>query len=303
MNRISDGIASSSWQQLGWDTIRLSVPAEWEIARIGSRDILLTDGQSPRLELKWGRVNGAFSHTRQLKRLIAGSRASGGITLRPRSLPPDWESVLDRFQASSFSWEDVALVGHGLLLFCPRCRQASLLQFVHRKGSPRETHLEQRVLASFRDHADVAGNLLRVYDIRALLPGDYRLHRFRLDAGSFHVNYRNHQSSVTLYRWGLATMRLRQESLAQFGQASVPIPHPAACIQRQSPYPVVQWRFAAATRGARLLSRLRRIPPCQTVTLWQLPDQDRILGVAASGKTSADIDRADTIAATYEIIS
>ena len=46
--------APSEWRELAWDTIRLSVPAGWDIARIGLRDMLLTDGQSPRLELKWG---------------------------------------------------------------------------------------------------------------------------------------------------------------------------------------------------------------------------------------------------------
>jgi len=44
------------WKEIAWNGVRFKTPAEWEIAQIGPRHLILENEMGPVMEVKWGPV-------------------------------------------------------------------------------------------------------------------------------------------------------------------------------------------------------------------------------------------------------
>ena len=91
-----------------------------------------------------------------------------GKTLKERPLPAGWETALKNFEATGFSWRGTSLGGTGVILYCPACRNASLIQF-YQRDSEELKHACPSILASFQDHRQDDHVFLSVFDIRAMM--------------------------------------------------------------------------------------------------------------------------------------
>lgn len=306
MTRDAD-VNPTGWQTLAWNGISVALPADWEIARIGRQYLLLANPDGPCLELKWGTVKGRFSHRAQRRRLAAERRAGRPVSVEETVPPEQWRTALSGFQVSGFTWEDPAVTGRGLILYCSKCRQATLVQFLCSKTAGTTdsvSHdIQNRLLQSFRDHWDTPRQLLAVYDIQAKIPNNFKLQRYRFNPGNFTISLARPSETLTLYRWGLASLLLRHKTLLQFGEEQFPTTRTTAKIREDAQHPVVHWRRSANSWLARLSCRLKGDLPFQGITLWHLPEADRILGVRAAGKTSAVHDLENMIVRSYGIVS
>jgi hypothetical protein len=145
--------AGPGWKPLGWNGVRLNVPAHWEVSRLGAFHLQLDDGSGPTLELKWQRLSPHVGPERRLKRLSRRFRRAGGVEFRERAVPERWRAALNDFNAEAFTWSGAHTRGEGVFLSCPICGTATLLQFLCRLESP-SPRLAHDVLRSFRDHSD-----------------------------------------------------------------------------------------------------------------------------------------------------
>ena len=284
------------WREIAWNEIRFSSPAVWEAAKIGPRYLLLAEQGEPALEIKWERIKGRFSHRSAFRRLSS----LHGNTVQECPLPDDWKQILGGFTGTGFTWQAKTRSGRGAILYCPACGNATLIQFfLNFSGSNNE--ISHRVLASFRDHS--LDNQVRwsIFDIRAEIPAEYRLVRYRFEAGRFEMLFGSKRQQITLYRWGPASALLDNGDLFGFAAKTIRIHRnewrPLTWIGNHA----VQWE-KSVTGGpwARCRERMMGVPHFQWFRLWHLSGKNRILGVGVKGVKTFQSELLDSICSQYE---
>ncbi len=296
----------NDWKEIAWNNIRFHAPADWEIASIGQRHLVLADGEGPVLEIKWGPVKDSFSHQHQLERLAVENRRNKNISFNACPVPAAWESALDRYKLAGFSWRDNSITGIGVILFCPHCRQAVLIQFVTRQKNVTlgtTNSVSQRVMASFREHTEGPKRLWAVYDMRAVLPAASQLLRYRFEAGVFELHFRFEEKMLSLYRWGLPAERLHELGPAGFAEKAFGFTKPSPRLLPGAGNGILNWEYSAPSWWSRVQCRLQAQAPFQYYRLCHLQDQNRLLGVRLTGKKPLAWNEFESLAQSYEVIS
>jgi hypothetical protein len=274
-------------------------PSTWELGQISARHLTLEDESEPAMEIKWGPIKGKFSHRTHLKRLAALQAKPLKKRVKEWPLPPAWKRALADFQASGFTWQGQTKSGQGAILYCPTCRNASLIQFFHPKSAePGRIPLE--VLNTFQDHTHNDQVIWSIFDLRARIPRNFNLLSHSFHAGSYKLNFINRRQHLILYRWAPASAWLTRQDLTQFTQT---LPDFAAGIPRAGSMqgcPAVEWQHAPRSKWLGWLSHSKRNPAYQWWRLWHLEEKNRILGVRMYGKKPYDEVLLNTICAHYE---
>ncbi|TRZ52146.1 hypothetical protein D4S03_03965 [bacterium] len=287
-----------SWGEIAWNGVRFSTPELWEVAKIGPRYLLLAYQGEPALEIKWEKIKGRFSHQTALKRM--NSLHKNAVQESP--LPEEWVKVLGDFDVMGFTWQAAARGGRGAILYCPACGNAILIQFFgNLSGSSYKTC--RRVLASFQDHSDDNRVRWSLFDIRAEIPAEYRLLRYRFEAGRFEMHFGSKRQRITLYRWGPASALLGSGDLFAFAAKTIRIHrnewHPLTCTGHHA----VQWEKAVlGGLWARCWERMIGKPHFQWFRLWHLVGKNRLLGVGANGDKTFPSELLDSICTQYETL-
>jgi len=293
-------------KQVAWNGIRFMAPARGEAGQIGRQYLLLENASGPLLEVKWHRIKGKFSHRTQLKRLARQGSRKKGHTIKQSPLPGEWERALGQFQAMGFDWQGQSVGGKGVILFCQECRTATLLQFYlagrNPGGSEEVMKVSASLLSSFRDHSKDALQLYAVYDIKAMVPEDFPLSYFRFTSGEFELRFRRKRRSVTLYRWGLASILLKSSDLGQFAGTRVHLPEDAPEAAHPMGGTAKEWQWVEDTGRFGWWRSLIAPPYSRKFRIWHLEKDDRILGVSMEGNTPADFRLYDQICAEYETV-
>ena len=284
------------WKQVAWNEISFNVPESWEIAEIGVRHLILEDDSGPAMEVKWGPVRGKFSHRTHLKRVGAFQTRKLKKTVEEWPLSPQWEEALSGFQASGFSWHTQSKVGRGIILYCPVCRKAALIQFLQQKAA-RSEDIPLKVLRTFQDHRDDGQVIWSVFDIRAMMPADFKLVTHRFEPGNFELAFEHRHQKIFLSRWAPASVILTGQDLMQFAKSisdfsagdPVPVDIDSGPAVELSSSPRFIW-----------FSRFRAKPSFHWLGLWHLESKNRILGVKMQGKRAFDTLTLDKICAGYE---
>jgi hypothetical protein len=292
--------ADQKWRPVAWNGIGFEVPPDWEIIRIGHRYLLLGAPDRPVLEVKWATVNGRFSLRSQLKRLAASQGRSLRQSMRPEKLPAEWAAVLGRYDGLGFTWQGAAVGGHGVILYCPEGRKAILVQFFGVPGQRRFAHA-RRILASLEDNGDGRVNRLRVFDIRAEVPGGFYLKRFRFEAGVYELNFTNRQLQLTLHRWSPATALLGNGDLEAFEQKRCGL----SANQRArviKPTPLALEVAVEPPRAIFLRWWRRGQPPYRRLRLWHEVDKNRLLGIGLASRRPIDQRTLERLCAGYATV-
>ena len=288
-------LPSGAGKLFAWAGLRFRLPAGWETGQLGLDHGWLESDFKPVLEFKTAIVKGRFSFRRHLKQLEQGSP----LRVQTETLPASWRAHLSAYRTQSFSWQGPRVAGTGIVLYCPECRRATLLQF-YRTGQPL-TALSP-VLASFDDHGPQRRPTVAVYDLQVTIPPTLPLKRFRFDAGRFELVFGTRRQQVTLWRWSPADAALRHHggSLTHFArQNGRPSAAPAA--ERQFPQGR-EWRWRAKTPWyGRLSPRIQRHLPPQVFRIWHQAETNRILAARWDG--ARDDDCFEEICRGYAIVS
>ena len=289
-------------KEVAWNGIRFLSPREWELGKIGSRYLMLEDESGPVMEIKWGQIKGTFSHRDYLKRLSAFRGKDHRKSVSESPLPSGWEKALGSFESTGFSWRGTLLGGMGVILFCPTCRNATLIQF-YQRDSGKLKRIYQPVLASFRDHRQDNQVVWSVFDIRAMMPVQYQLVRHRLDPGQFELAFESKGQQITLYRWGPASILLENRDLVEFAGAMVDTFGNEPHLVTKSSGKVVEWEVhLPLSQWKRLWGYIKTRRPFQKYRLWHIEEKNRILGVSAVGKKPFDSRLLEQIFSGYESI-
>lgn len=287
-------------KEVAWNGIRFLSPRKWEVGKIGPRYLLLEDESGPVMEVKWRRVKGTFSHEAHLRRLGASHGKRPGKSLKERPVPAEWEKVLENFETTGFSWRGTSLGGVGVILYCPTCRNASLIQFYQRDSNELQ-HIYQSILASFQDHRQDDQVIWSLFDIRALIPKQFNLMHHRLESGQFELAFESKGQQITLHRWGPAAIILGNKDLTEFAETVIDTlgvkPHSIT----RSGNNIIEWQVTpSSSRWKRLWQRMKTRHPFRCYRLWHLKEKNRILGISAVGKKPFDTRFLELIFNGYE---
>jgi hypothetical protein len=291
----------AAWTEVAWNGIRFRAPADWQLAQIGACHLVLEDETTPVMEVKWAKVKGNFSHRAHLKRLTSLQKKQVRKTFKAESIPADWESVLKNFEASGFSWQGDTTHGQGVILFCPGCRKATLVQFFQQK-SIENIRVASQVLDSFRDHRQDGQVLWSAYDIRAIVPETYQLKRHRFEAGKYELDFADGSQHICLHRWALASVLLAEQDLVQLAGTVAGFNKPEPVAGSMNGCATAEWSLVPKADWQRWLGRFKHKASYYWLGLWHLEEKNRILGVRAEGKKPLDTELLDRICAHYESI-
>jgi len=253
----------------------------------------------PTLELKWQRIKGKFSHRTHLRRLADLHKKALNQPIENWPLPGAWQKVLTGFSTSGFSWQSDSESGHGVILYCPHCRMATLIQFFL-NPSQKTTHVPPLVLKSFKDHRDDGMTDWSVFDIRATLPDTFVLKYHHFKPGNYLLEFSDKHQVVQLLRWAPASILLRHQTLAQFAEAWTHISQKRFVEMAINACPGIEYQTVITGRLKRCVARLAAKPAFQAWRIWHLTHQNRILGVKIAGKGCINAQLVNRICKAYD---
>jgi hypothetical protein len=268
--------------EIAWNGVCFRAPARWEIGRIGLRYLLLETLDGPQMEIKWAPVKGKLMPERQLKKLAGMQQRQVRKSFELCRLPEEWQALSQRFRTTGFLWEGPDLRGRGLLLFCPHCRTATLIQF-YTRGGDRPDPAAARMLASFKDHGH---SRLAVFDIQAELPRGFALQSYRFNPGQYELSFRDKHHTAVLYRWSPAAVLLRNQTLVEFTSARFDMKR--YDILKSDDATVEGGLRRTPSIGRRLWNRLHKAPHFRWTRIWHENGKNRLLGVDVSGRHRVD---------------
>ena len=288
-----------NWKQVGWNGIRFKTPQPWEIGRLGPRHLILEDDTGPVMEVKWSPVKGHFSHGVHLKRLVASQSGKPKGRLAEWFLPPPWEKALAGYETRGFLWQSPNSSGRGAILFCPTCRNATLIQFFGDSSTKNEKRWLS-VLRSFQDHRQDGRMFWSVFDIRAILPDSCALLHYRFEAGKYAIEFRDGRQHIHLQRWAPAAVILNGRDLTWFSRTLPEFAVGQPFQPKTDDSKTVEWSISPPGRWRRMICRLKAKPSYFWFRIWHLEDKNRILGVRAESKHPLDFQFLTQICAGYE---
>jgi hypothetical protein len=295
------GTLLNQWKEIAWYGIRFKIPGDWQLGQIGIRYLLIEDPSGPAMEIKWTPVKGKFSHRTHLKRLASLQNKQVRKSVRPEPPSAEWQAALSDFEASEFSWDSQSTRGRGVILFCPTCRNASLIQFFYKNSSP-NTSITSNVLNSFRDHRSDDQIQWSAYDIRALVPKAFELKHHRFEAGRYELDFTDRGRHIILYRWAPASILLSKQNLVQFARSVANFSKMEPVAGKMNGCDTVEWSASPVSDWGRWLSRLSGKASYYWMGIWHLEAKNRILGVRAEDRKPLDPELLDRICSHYESI-
>lgn len=266
-------------KKIAWSGISFVVPETWEIGRTGKKYLLFVRDGRTVMELKWNRIKGRFDARKQMRRFGAGFSKKTNRKLVAHDLPSAWHKALGDFEVFGFKWADGAMQGRGAMLYCPECRNATLVQFIAPKGKPMPA-AATKILNTFSDHRDDGFCDWALYDLYAFLPAAFVLVKYRFEAGFFELCFKMGSMQLRLYRWGPAAVLLKTQALHSFAQLHMGLkPEDDEGIERETKT-FLEWsdRIRPQNLFFRLVSFLFK-PTVKRARIWHVPETNKILGV------------------------
>ncbi|MDW7771555.1 MAG: hypothetical protein SCH71_01570 [Desulfobulbaceae bacterium] len=268
------------WQETAWDGVMLQLPRNWQPTVVHKSYLFFEQEGEPAFAIKWEQVRGRFSAHRILDRLQHSLQPSHSV-LRPWNMREEMPETAQDFSATGFQYQHGAATCLGILLFCPRCRRATLLQ--HYTTDAGDRNILHHILQSFRDHHNGPERLWSMYDIRARLPAKAELQSHEFLAGRYTLSFTLEQKNIRLYRFKPAAALLNDQSLQEFGAL---LAGDAVCIDNQNNR-IATWEFTASGFD-RLAALLGRKSGWIWLQLRIIEEKNAILAVKGEGSSYID---------------
>ncbi len=206
-------------KRLGWQGIRLTIPADWELVSTqGSYEsgyLALADAETIRLQMRWGSVRGkadpseaAARHIRRLQKQArkAGTHVTFDTNLKLASLREK--------QIECYEWTGDSR-GTAMVSRCEECnRIVHIVLFAGAERSLRK--LARTVFSSLRDHCEGDAVLWKFYDVEFCSPTNMPLHRQDLKTGCIRMLFKKKRRELEFVRASVAQVLLARKSLREW---------------------------------------------------------------------------------------
>jgi len=299
-----------------WNGIGLTVPDGWEPAALERDGFLLESRGIPRCELKWRVIQGTFSFSKHLKRLV---RSHKGVQVRAVALdetPTAWQDSVRRLEESgmrlhSFFWQGEGGAGLGAAMHNPASGLAALTQFFIANDT--DEVCASRALATFRDYSGGRTVPWAMFGLRGRVPAEYVLQTFSFKPGHYMVRWwlakspdrsgrpptgKGCGTSLVFERFAPASVLLKGTTLDEWTRSVVDERLPLS-IPLEGDSAHVLWKGAA--RASFLRTFLRRTVLTRG-RVWTTETQNAILVVRANGVLPIRSEHFNAICESYELV-
>ncbi len=211
---------------VAWDGISLKVPEEWNIGAIGSEEsggYLRIDGpEMPRVEINWSQPKGFVDMGQVIDKYLNDTRKLRKKKMKEEITVARGDRALSRRRlgksgVKTFSWEgsDKAV---GAAWMCKKCGRNVIIQVLGNRDEKGLERVAEQIISSTKDHPDGDWTLWAVYDFQVELPSDFKPTKQKLVAGQVELSFARDTEKITVIRWGLANVALRDRSLDQWAR-------------------------------------------------------------------------------------
>lgn len=290
----------SPWKEVAWNGIRFLTPATWQVGTIGNYYLMLEQDGEPVVELKWGQTKDNFSHEAQLSRLSSLHKKGLEKTASECPIPKNWKEILGNYKTMAFSWKGKTMSGKGVILFCPSCHNATLIQF-YRRSPAQPPEISQRLLSTFSDHREDKQVFWSVFGISATIPDAFRLQKYKFEAGEFELNFTSREQNIILQRWAPANVLLRNQSLVQIARSILNNPQGELLTEILTKDKAIEATCSlSSNQWAYRWLPLNKKPAYQELRLWHLDEKNCLLCVRIEGRKPSDRGFLKHICSGYE---
>ncbi len=210
---------------IGWQGIRLRVPADWTIGQIsGDADdgaLRIDSANTPRVQVKWKkRGSGVVDIDRTLQDYV------NALTKRRKREDAKIDVQLGgkhlsrrkkkKSQLRCFSWRGEQQA-YGAAWHCSECDRTVICQVLGHLDEELES-LAQEVLLSLEDHPQDGWTMWATYGLECWTPQDFDLADQKLMAGLIELRFACETEKIVIRRWGMSDIALRGKDLQQWAK-------------------------------------------------------------------------------------
>ena len=301
--------------RIAWNGIGIKVPDSWDPSGLERDSLLLTKNDRPVCELKWNRVQGAFSFEKHLKRLSKGYKGADVRAVDPADTPRPWAEAISELERTglrqqSFMWRLGPDLGIGAALHNPGTGLAALVQFFI--AAEQDEDQAARALGSFRDHSGGQTVPWALFGLKARVPSEFRLETFSFKPGRYTVSYwlpRSKRSQgrlpegkgpgtrLTFERFVPAEVLLRNTDLPTWLRDTLKMPPPP--LEPEARDDALAW--AGVTKTSLLRKVLRRVRRVRG-RAWTTHPGNAILQVTAEGTVPLSAETFEAVVQSYGFV-
>lgn len=297
---------TARWKHFAWDGFDMEIPADWDPGVLEhSADgglYRLEDELRPRLFLRWRPLKGKTTFAPQAALEAHFERQAKALRKKRTEFEVELNVPLPGARRAfgpgylGYRYRAGGNLAAGAAACCETCRRAYVLELTG-TGEQVTAKLVERILLSFREHADGAVRRWEVYGVSADLPAHLACTGKRLEQGLVRLEFSGPGERAALVRWSLANVHLQGRDLTAFVRGQY-----AKVIAREG------LQLVEATRGGheavalvvkrdtwarRLRARLRRRAPRTEPTylaclVWHCERTNRLFAVEARGNVFLD---------------
>ena len=286
-----------TWQTIGWNSISLSCPPEWETIVTGDTHLLFEKDFQPVFELRWQKEK------KQKKKSIEASlnkiAEETGLLVQD-SLPPHWKKLKETYALKLLADNDSRELKAAILI-CKECETTLLLYFFYDLATKHHVDLT-KVLSSISCHNDVDVENFQwaVQDFRILLPKRFNLSGHNFGAGLTRISFTDSTLTMHLCRLAGASQRLQESPLTTLMTLLGDLDIDEQEILQQE-LSVSHCSYPSIFRQIRF--RVKRKAPFHWASLRHHPEHDRLSGLFFFDKKPISEELIQTIMDSYEIFT
>lgn len=216
-------MAEDRWEDFGWQGLRLSVPADWNLGRVdGDAEkgyARLDDAEIVRAEVEWRKLKGrevSVPLGELVDRYLEGLRkkadkAGARFEVQRRARILKKKQWLEGFDYELFTW-DADFSAYNLALRFVATQRVVLLRVLAHRGEELGDVIE-RIFRSLRDEADAAQYLWCVYGLRFFMSAEYALAGHELKSGHIQLRFEQGRKECRVHRLSMARLLLKGSAL------------------------------------------------------------------------------------------
>ncbi len=219
-------MAENDWEDFGWQGLRLSVPADWNLGRVDGDSekgyARLDDAEIVRAEIEWRKLKGrevGVPLSELVDRYLEGLRkkadkAGAGFEVQRRARFLKEKQWLDGYDYEVFTW-DADFRAYNLALRFVSTQRVVLLRVLAQRDE-QLIDIVERIFRSLREEADRPQFLWCVYGLRFFMPADFTLAGHELKSGHIQLRFEQGRRECRVHRLSMARLLLRGTDIEQW---------------------------------------------------------------------------------------
>ena len=284
---------SSKTLTIGWNGVRVEVPAHWETIVSGHNHLIFEDDFKPVFQIRWKKIGVLDPQKFEEKSDLWWHQL--GTTSDAVLFPPELSTLADSFTHSRYYRGRQPMASGGI---CYSAENKILLFFQQLNNEEAMWQKTAEVLSSLSWHGFI-DTLWQIQDFTLTTSTEYTLTDYSFKAGLSRLSFKGNNCNLQICRLGQASHRLKSQSLEDIlftlvGTRQLPVTLSSGkkiCSGVRSP---------SVTR--QVLHRMKKEKPFINAKVWLVPEHDRLLAYVASSTRPISPEGVTLCYETFKII-